>query len=102
MTRAELIDVLAMKQSHIPVKQIENGIKHIFESMAEALESGKRIEIRGIGSFSLRFRPPRVARNPKTGDVVHTEGKYAPHFKPGKEMRERVNASREKYPIKSD
>jgi integration host factor subunit beta len=99
MTRAELIEVLALKHPHIPVKLIELGIKHIFENMAEALEAGHRIEIRGFGSFSLRYRPPRVARNPKTGDVVHTEGKYAPHFKPGKEMRERVNASKETFNI---
>lgn len=99
MTRAELIDVLALKQPHIPVRLIEQGIKHVFEMMAEALESGHRIEIRGFGSFSLRYRPPRVARNPKTGDVVQTEGKYAPHFKPGKEMRERVNASKDSYNI---
>lgn len=101
MTRAELIEVLSLKHPHISVKQIEQGIKHIFEGMAEALESGHRIEIRGFGSFSLRFRPPRVARNPKTGDVVHTDGKYAPHFKPGKEMRERVNASKDIYNIQS-
>ncbi len=99
MTRAELIEVLANKQPHIPVRLIELGIKHVFEGMAEALESGHRIEIRGFGSFSLRYRPPRVARNPKTGDVVHTDGKFAPHFKPGKEMRERVNASKESYSI---
>ena len=80
-------------------KSIESAIKLIFEQMAEALESGKRIEIRGFGSFSLRYRPSRVARNPKTGDMVQTEGKYAAHFKPGKEMRARVNASREAYPL---
>ncbi len=99
MTRAELIEVLVSKQPHIPVRLIELGIKHVFEGMAEALESGHRIEIRGFGSFSLRYRPPRVARNPKTGDVVHTDGKFAPHFKPGKEMRERVNASKESFSI---
>lgn len=91
MTRAELIDALAMKQPHIPIKLIEQGVKEIFEQMSVALETGKRIEIRGFGSFALRYRPPRKARNPKTGEYVVTEGKYAPHFKPGKELRERVN-----------
>lgn len=93
MTRAELIDILATKQPHVPVRLIEQGVKEIFEQMATALESGTRIEIRGFGSFALRYRPPRTARNPKTGDYVVTEGKYAPHFKPGKELRERVNES---------
>ncbi len=102
MTRAELIDLLAMKQSHIPVKMIEQGVKSVFENMAQALESGQRIEIRRFGSFSIRYREPRTARNPKTGEVVHAPGKYAPHFKPGKEMRERVDASKETYPIKTD
>lgn len=93
MTRAELIDALAAKQPHIPIKLIELAVKDIFEQMATALENGQRIEIRGFGSFALRHRPPRTARNPKTGDYVLTEEKYAPHFKPGKELRERVNES---------
>jgi len=93
MTRAELIDLLALHHPEISIKQIEDGVKLIFEEMAEALEHGSRIEIRGFGSFSLRYRPPRTARNPKTGEYVKTEGKYAPHFKPGKELRERVNQS---------
>ena len=59
--------------------------------MSRALASGERIEIRGFGSFSLHFRPPRVGRNPKTGESVALDGKYVPHFKPGKELRDRVN-----------
>jgi len=93
MTRAELINTLATNQPHIPVKLIEQAVKQIFEQMSNALENGKRIEIRGFGSFALRYRSPRSARNPKTGEYVVTEGKYAPHFKPGKELRERVNES---------
>ena len=61
--------------------------------MSDALSSGRRIEIRGFGSFSLHFRPPRMGRNPKTGEPVSLDGKYVPHFKPGKELRERVNKS---------
>lgn len=95
MTRAELIDSLAMKQPHIPIKLIEQSVKEIFEQMSVALENGKRIEIRGFGSFALRFRPPRNARNPKTGEYVVTDGKFAPHFKAGKELRERVNEAAE-------
>ena len=91
MTRAELINALAMKQPHVPIKLIEQGVKEIFEEMSNALANGVRIEIRGFGSFALRYRPPRTARNPKTGEYVKTEGKFAPHFKPGKELRERVN-----------
>lgn len=91
MTRAELIDALVMKQPHIPLKVIEQAVKNIFEQMSTALENGVRIEIRGFGSFDLRYRPPRSARNPKTGEYVVTEEKYAAHFKPGKELRERVN-----------
>ena len=93
MTRAELIDILTVKLPHVPVKSIEEAVKQTFEEMAQALEDGKRIEIRGFGSFALRYRAPRTARNPKTGDVVHTEEKYSPHFKPGKELRDRVNAA---------
>ncbi len=67
--------------------------------MSEALIHGQRIEIRGFGSFSLHYRPPRNAHNPKTGEKVVTEAKYSPHFKPGKELRERVNSSRAKFPL---
>lgn len=91
MTRAELIDALAMKQPHLSIHLIEKGVKEIFEQMSIALENGIRIEIRGFGSFALRHRPPRTARNPKTGEYVMTEEKYTPHFKPGKELKERVN-----------
>lgn len=93
MTRAELIDVLVNKKPHIPLRQIEHAVKLIFDSMSEALETGQRIEIRGFGSFALRYRSPRRARNPKTGEYVNTDGKYVAHFKPGKELRERVNES---------
>lgn len=91
MTRAKLIDLLAIKQPHIAIKLIEKSVKDIFEQMSNALEKGERIEIRGFGSFALRYRPARKARNPKTGEYVITEQKYTPHFKPGKELRGRVN-----------
>ncbi|HEX7047181.1 MAG TPA: integration host factor subunit beta [Gammaproteobacteria bacterium] len=91
MTKSELIEILSRKQSHLPAKDVELAVKSLLEQMSNALADGRRIEIRGFGSFSLHFRPPRMGRNPKTGDAVALSGKYVPHFKPGKDLRERVN-----------
>jgi integration host factor subunit beta len=91
MTKSELIDILAREQSHLAYRDVELAVKSMLEHMSQALASGERIEIRGFGSFSLHFRPPRIGRNPKTGDSVALSGKYVPHFKPGKELRDRVN-----------
>jgi len=91
MTKSELIEILARKQSQLNSKDVELAVKTILEHMAQVLASGERIEIRGFGSFSLHYRPPRVGRNPKTGDSVKLGAKYVPHFKPGKELRERVD-----------
>ncbi len=99
MTKSELIDVVADRGGHSR-KRAEQVVQAIFHAMEEALIRGDRIEIRGFGSFSLHFRPPRMGRNPKTGDAVALSGKYVPHFKPGKELRERVNSSRQ-LPIKN-
>ena len=93
MTKSELIEALARQQSHLAHRDVELAVKVLLESMSRALSSGDRIEVRGFGSFSLHFRPPRLGRNPKSGDTVALHGKYVPHFKPGKELRERVNAS---------
>lgn len=98
MTKSELIELLARKQSHLSYKDVENAVKVMIEQMSQSLSGGDRIEIRGFGSFSLHFRPPRVGRNPKTGDAVTLPGKFVPHFKPGKELRERVNATIEDDP----
>ena len=102
MIKSELIANLAAKMTHLPEKQVTDSINHILELMSEALINGKRIEIRGFGSFSLHYRPPRNAHNPKTGEKVITEAKYSPHFKPGKELRERVDASKDSKPISDD
>lgn len=91
MTKSELIEALARKQSHLKYRDVELAVKGLLEQMSQALATGQRIEIRGFGSFSLHYRPPRIGRNPKTGDSVQLPGKYVPHFKPGKELRERVN-----------
>ena len=93
MTKSELIETIAAHQSQLSSKDVELAIKTILEHMSQALATGDRIEIRGFGSFSLHYRAPRKGRNPKTGESVQLDGKYVPHFKPGKEMRERVNAS---------
>ena len=91
MTKSELIEKLADKMRQVPAKDVETSIKVILEQMALTLQKGQRIEIRGFGSFSLHYRAPRIGRNPKTGETVKLAGKHVPHFKPGKELRERVN-----------
>lgn len=99
VTKSELIEALAKQQPHLPIKDVEMAIKCIIEKMNHALSSGDRIEIRGFGSFSLHMRPPRVGRNPKTGESVQLSKKFVPHFKPGKELRDRVDESSGKYKI---
>ena len=91
MTKSELIEIISAKQKHLPAKDVELAVKQLLEIMSDALATGERIEIRGFGSFSLHFRPPRQGRNPKTGEAVALAGKHVPHFKPGKDLRERVN-----------
>ena len=91
MTKSELIDKIAAVQGQLSAKDIELAVKMILDYMAEALAEGERIEIRGFGSFSLHYRSPRLGRNPKSGEKVELAGKYVPHFKPGKELRDRVN-----------
>lgn len=91
MTKSELIERLCAVQTHLSAKEIEDAVKDVLEHMSKTLEDGERIEIRGFGSFSLHYRETRIGRNPKTGEKVELEGKYVPHFKPGKELRERVN-----------
>lgn len=91
MTKSELIELIASRQTQLSAKDVELAVKTIIEHMSQTLSEGERIEIRGFGSFSLHYREPRKGRNPKTGDAVQLTGKYVPHFKPGKELRERVN-----------
>ncbi len=99
MTKSELIEILARRQAHLKADDVDLAVKSLLEMMGGALASGDRIEIRGFGSFSLHYRPPRLGRNPKTGDSVALPGKHVPHFKPGKELRERVN---DVVPLESD
>lgn len=92
MTKSELIERIAARQDQLPPKDVELAVKMIMEEMTRALMSNRRIEIRGFGSFCLHYRAPRTGRNPKTGTAVELAGKWVPYFKPGKELRERVNA----------
>lgn len=91
MTKSELIERIAERQDQLSPKDIELAVKLIIEYMSQSLASGERIEIRGFGSFSVHYREARVGRNPKTGEPVELDGKHVPHFKPGKELRDRVN-----------
>jgi len=93
MTKSELVEIIAAKQTQLSVKDVELAIKTLIDLMSNTLSSGQRIEIRGFGSFSLHYRAPRLGRNPKTGESVSLESKHVPHFKPGKELRDRVNDS---------
>lgn len=91
MTKSELIERLTLKYQDLPPAVVEASVKDILEQMVQNLALGKRIEIRGFGSFSLHYRAPRIGRNPKTGEKVELDAKYVPHFKAGKELRERVD-----------
>ncbi|HLB55788.1 MAG TPA: integration host factor subunit beta [Coxiellaceae bacterium] len=102
MVKSELIMQIAEQQSHLSIKDIELSVNYIVDCMSDSLGEGHRIEIRGFGSFSLHYRPSRKAHNPKTGARVFTAAKYTPHFKPGKDLRDRVNSNRTLYPIKDD
>ena len=90
INKKDLIEIIAKEQDQLPYRDIELSVKTIIKSMVKSLRKGERIEIRGFGSFSLRYRKPRVGRNPKTGQSVSIEERYVPHFKPGKNLKERV------------
>src|SRR3546814_4656982 len=97
MTKSELIERIVTHQGLLSSKDVELAIKTMLEQMSQCLATGDRIEIRGFGSFSLHYRAPRVGRNPKTGQSVSLDGKFVPHFKPGKELRDRVNERSEEH-----
>ena len=99
MTRSDLVEELASRFAQLTHRDAELAVKTVLDAMSDALVKGHRIEIRGFGSFSLHYRAPRVGRNPKTGESVQLEGKRSPHFKPGKELRDRVNESASHTPI---
>ena len=91
VTRSEIIENLARKQPHLAYADVELAVKTLIEGVSNSLSSGERVEVRGFGSFSLHYRKPRIGRNPKTGAPVSLPGKYVPHFKLGKGLREAIN-----------
>lgn len=93
MTKSELIEKIVARQPQLSAKDVELAVKTLLDHMSQTLSTGERIEIRGFGSFSLHYRAPRLGRNPKTGETVDLKGKFVPHFKPGKELRDQVNDS---------
>ena len=93
MTRSELVTALAKRQPHLLRHDVELIVNCMLKQLADAISRGERIEIRGFGSFDIRHRPPRIARNPKTNETVDLPAKVAIHFKPGKEMKDRVDAA---------
>lgn len=99
MNKSELIEALAKKQTHLALKDVDLAVDCLVERMCQALIANDRIEVRGFGSFSLHYHPARVGRNPKTGEPLNLSAKYALHFKPGKELRDRVDGSRQNCKI---
>jgi integration host factor subunit beta len=97
--KSELVRALNEKLPELQIRDVELALNCMLGQMADALAEGERIEIRGFGSFDLHRRPPRIARNPKTGEAVNLPSKIAIHFKPGKDMRDRVNVVRDQYGI---
>lgn len=98
MIKSELIDKLAEANPHLYHRDVERVVNTILDGVTEALAQGDRVELRGFGAFSVRRRPARVGRNPRTGESVAVKEKHVPFFKTGKELRERVDASRESHP----
>jgi integration host factor subunit beta len=101
MTKSELIARLAQRYPQLVAKDAEYAVKMILDAMTQSLLGGHRIEIRGFGSFGLNYRPPRTGRNPKSGEKVQVPEKYVPHFKAGKELRERVDSATPHAPAAS-
>lgn len=93
MTKSELIERLVQRQAHMSHRDVELAVKLLLDDVIAELAAGGRVEIRGFGSFSVHHRPARRGRNPKTGEAVDIPRKYVPHFKPGKELRQRVNTN---------
>ena len=96
MTKSELIEEISSKQNEIPVADVKLAVETLLESIVKSLEKNDRVEIRGFGSFSLNYQPPRMTRNPKTGESIPKEAKHKVHFKSGKVLKDRVNKNKPK------
>jgi integration host factor subunit beta len=94
MIKSELVQVIAARNPHLFLRDVENIVSAIFDEITETLAEGNRVELRGFGAFSVKNRPARVGRNPRTGDTVEVEENWVPFFKTGKELRERLNADK--------
>lgn len=94
MTRSELIERISRQYLNLTQDDVSAAVSVILGAIQETLVAGDRVEIRGFGSFQINYRPPRVGRNPKTGETVTVPAKHVPHFKPGKELRERVEPNK--------
>lgn len=99
MLKSELINSIAKKQTQFSYTDVEAAVNDIIERMINELANGGRIEIRDFGSFSLRYRAPKMARNPKTGATVVVQQKHSTHFKPALDLRKRVDDSSKEYLI---
>jgi integration host factor subunit beta len=91
MTKSELIARLAVRFPQLVAKDADFAVRILLDEIVAALERGDRIETRGFGSFEIRRKPPRIGRNPRSGEKVQVPAKYVPHFKAGKELRERID-----------
>lgn len=91
MIKSELVQIIASRNPHLYLRDVENIVGAIFDEISDALSQGNRVELRGFGAFSVKNRPARVGRNPRTGEAVEVEEKWIPFFKTGKELRERLN-----------
>jgi len=96
INKKDLIEILSNSQDQLPLRDIQLTVNTIINTMIKSLNNGERIEIRGFGSFSLRYRKTRMGRNPKTGTIVAINENYVPHFKPGKNLKKQVNEGTEK------
>lgn len=96
MIKSELVQIIANRNPHLFLRDVENIVNAIFEEITEALAEGNRVELRGFGAFSVKNRPARLGRNPRTGAQVRVQEKVVPYFKTGKEMRDRLNKPRPK------
>lgn len=101
MNKSDLVKRMAARLDQLSNKDVDLAVQAMLEAMSDTLATGQRIEIRGFGSFCNHYREPRSVRNPRTGEVgIYKPGKYVPHFKPGKDLKERVDNSRKRYPLK--
>jgi integration host factor subunit beta len=91
MTRSELIARVALRFPHLTARDAEISVRRILDALSESLIRGGRVEIRGFGSFSVTYRAPRRGRNPRNGEIVRIAGRFAPYFRPGKELRHRID-----------